>query len=83
VNKVRTSLHSKCYQLSGMLIHHQNSYAPRIKWDTSHHEVQNHRTGQQSQNPPCMYMYTYTDSYWKLDAWERDLHLLRKRHIPL
>jgi hypothetical protein len=31
VHKLITSFHSKCYRPAGMLIHRQNSYAPRGK----------------------------------------------------
>jgi hypothetical protein len=36
-----TSLHSKSYLLSGMLINRQNSYAPRGKQRTGLREAQN------------------------------------------
>jgi hypothetical protein len=51
--KVRTSLNSECYRPSDMLIHRQNSYAPRGKWHTGRREAQNRGTGQQSKSPPC------------------------------
>jgi hypothetical protein len=40
VHKIITSLNSKHYQPSGMLIHWQNSYAPRKKQWTGRHETQ-------------------------------------------
>jgi hypothetical protein len=42
IHKLITSLHSKRYRPSGMLIHQQNSYAPQNKRRTGHHEVQSH-----------------------------------------
>jgi hypothetical protein len=38
-----------------MLIHRQNSYAPRTKRSTGRREAQTRETGQQSKNPPCIY----------------------------
>jgi hypothetical protein len=37
-----------------MLIHRQNSYAPRSKRCTGLREMQSRGTGQQSKNPPCI-----------------------------
>jgi hypothetical protein len=42
VHKLITSLHSKCYQPSGMLIHRQNLYVPRSKQCTGCYEAQSH-----------------------------------------
>jgi hypothetical protein len=41
VHKLITSLHSKRYLPSGILIHRQNSHAPRGKQHTGHREVVN------------------------------------------
>jgi hypothetical protein len=41
VHKLITSLHSKRYRPSGMLIHRQNLYAPRSKWRTGRREPVN------------------------------------------
>jgi hypothetical protein len=41
VHKLITSLHSKCYRPSGILIHRQNSYALRGKQHTGRREAQN------------------------------------------
>jgi hypothetical protein len=48
-----TSLYSKRYRPSGILIHRQNSYAPRSKRHTGRRETQSRGNGQQSKNPPC------------------------------
>jgi hypothetical protein len=60
VNKVRTFLHSERYRLSDMLIHQQNSYAPRSKRRTGRRDAQGRETGQQSKNPPCIYVLVIT-----------------------
>jgi hypothetical protein len=38
-----------------MLIHRQNSYAPRSKRRIGRREVQSRDTSQQSKNPSCIY----------------------------
>jgi hypothetical protein len=45
-------LHSERYRLSGMLIHRQNSYAPRGRQCTGRLKAESSGTGQQSKNPP-------------------------------
>jgi hypothetical protein len=54
VHKLITSLHSKCYWLSGMLIHQQNSYAPHSEWHTGCRGAQSHVPGPHTKNPPCI-----------------------------
>jgi hypothetical protein len=50
VNKGKTSLHSKHYRLSDMLIHRKNPYVPRSKWRTSCREAQGCGTSQQTKS---------------------------------
>jgi hypothetical protein len=48
VHKLINSIHSESYRSSGMLIHRQNSYAPRGKRLPGRREKQKRGTGQQS-----------------------------------
>jgi hypothetical protein len=48
IHKLITSVHSKSYRPSGMLIHRQNSHAPLSQQHTDRREMQNRGTGHES-----------------------------------
>jgi hypothetical protein len=57
VHKLIISLHSERYRRSGLLIHLQNSYAPRSKQRTGRREAQRRQPVNKVKKTLCTYFY--------------------------